>query len=349
MKSLLLRLATLLALFGGSASSADKPMLVVVMDPLCKELACDCVKGYAQRNYRVLTAHLQRKLGLQVDIAHGETIAAAVKDTGRTPDLVIGKSSVVQSQARLNKLTLAPIARLTGKDGSPDQHGLIVVRKDMKAEKLADLKGYRILFGPEDCDEKSAAAMELLKAAGIELPAKLETSSSCATAAEALMQLNVGVDAAAVISSYAEPLLSGCGTIQKGDLRIVGKTKEVPFITAFANQSLEPSRIKAVTETLLDTASDPELLKAMESLLGFVEIEEAKSPAKPGAWNQFRGPQRDGVTPWLPATLPAKPAFAWEFPLPSDGVGGIAATEKLVIVSGRDRLDRTDFFFVSTR
>jgi ABC-type phosphate/phosphonate transport system substrate-binding protein len=349
MKTLLLCLSAMLALFSGPTFAADKPMLVVVMDPLCKELACDCVKGYAQRNYRVLTAHLQRKLGVQVDIAHGETIAAAVKDTGRTPDLVIGKSSVVLSQARLNKLQLAPVARLTGKDGSPDQHGLIVVRKDMKAEKLADLKGYRILFGPEDCDEKSAAAVELLKAAGIELPAKLETSPSCATAAEALIQLKVGVDAAAVISSYAEPLLSGCGTIQKGDLRIVGKTKNVAFITAFANQSLEPARIKAVTEALLDTGSDPELLKIMESLIGFVEIEEAKKPAKPGAWNQFRGPGRDGVTPWLPATLPAKADFSWEFALPSDGVGGIAATEKQVIVSGRDALDRADFFFASTR
>ena len=351
MKSLFLRLLAVCLCISGRAFSADDSVLVVVMDPLCKELACDCVKGYAQRNYRVLAAHLQRKLGVRVDVAHGETIEAALKDSGRAPDIIIGKSSVVQAQAKLNQLELAPIARLTGKDGSTDQFGLIVVRKDSPAKTAQDLNGYRILFGPADCDEKSAAAVALLKDSGVAVPEKLETSSSCATAAESLMQLAGSVKAAAVISSYAEPLLQGCGTIQAGDLRVVGKTKAVPFITAFANKSLTAARVKAATEALLDTVEDVELLKTMETLLGFVELEPApKTPAKPGAqWNQFRGPNRDGVVPWLPARLPAKAEFAWETPLPSDGVGGLAATDDYVVVSGRDSLDQADFFFASGR
>jgi ABC-type phosphate/phosphonate transport system substrate-binding protein len=363
MKSLLLRLLAICLLANGRVFSADESLLVVVMDPLCKELACDCVKGYAQRNYRVLAAHMQRKMGLRVDVVHGETIEAALKDTDRVPGIIIGKSSVVLSQAKLNSLDVAPVARLTGKDGATDQYGLIVVRKDSKATKAQDLKGYRILFGPEDCDEKSAAAVALLKSSGVEVPAKLETSPSCSTAAEALMKLKADVQAAAVISSYAEPLLAGCGTIQAGDLRIVGKTKPVPFITAFANKALPAKLTTAATEALLDTGADVDLLKTMESLIGFVELDAApvkKAPAKavPGEpaldksgaqWNQFRGPNRDGIAPRLPARLPAKPEFAWQVELPSDGVGGLAATDRHVVISGRDGLDQADFFFASTR
>lgn len=366
MKSLFLRLfsrrsflkSTLLAgaapmILPSRAWSAEDSVLVVVMDPLCKELACDCVKGYAQRNYRVLAAYLQQKLGVRVDVAHGETIETALKakDAGRVPGIIIGKSSVVHAQAKLNNLEIAPIARLTGKNGGTDQFGLIVVRNDSTAKTTQDLSGYRILFGPADCDEKSAAAVALLKDSGVPLPEKLETSSTCATAAEALMQLAADVKAAAVISSYAEPLLQGCGTIKAGDLRVVGRTNAVPFITAFANNALPAAQIKAVTEALLDTGENAELLKIMESQMGFVELEsEPKSPVKPGAqWNQFRGPNRDGVAPSLPAHLPAKAEFAWETPLPSDGVGGLAATDDYVIVSGRDSLDQADFFFASGR
>ena len=43
---------------------------------------------------------------------------------------------------------------------------------------------------------------------------------------------------AAVISSYAAPLLEGCGTIKKGDLRVVGETEPVPFVAAFATNLL---------------------------------------------------------------------------------------------------------------
>jgi hypothetical protein len=111
--------------------------------------------------------------------------------------------------------------------------------------------------------------------------------------------------------------------------------------------------VTAATEALLDTGEDPELLKVMETLIGFVELDAAavkKEPAKPGAqWRQFRGPNRDGVVPWLPERLPAKAEFAWQTPLPSDGVGGLAATDRYVVVSGRDALDQADFFFASMR
>ncbi|MEY2600435.1 MAG: hypothetical protein RLZZ142_2694 [Verrucomicrobiota bacterium] len=348
----------LLGLLAATLQAVSAPLQLVVMDPLSKDLACACVKGYAQRNYKVLAAYLQTKTGIEVQVSHGETLADALKHSGGSADLVIGKFSVIQSQAAKNTLELTPIASLTGKDGSPFQKGLLVVRKDSPAKTLADLQNFRMFFGPEDCDEKSAAAMELLRSAGLHAAADSKISASCSTAAEALMKLDPTQKAAAVISSYAEPLLAGCGTIKPGDLRIIAKTQDVPFITAFLNRKLPAATAKALEEALLSSDSDPKLLEALESLHGFIEPELPKTPpssptpdaTKPSAslpWPQFRGPHRNGSTQWLPDSLPATPRFAWTVSLPSDGVGGIAATEDVVLLGGRNADDSADVFFCS--
>ena len=42
--------------FGATPKKAPEPVVLVVLDPLAKELACACVKGYGQRDYRKLAA-----------------------------------------------------------------------------------------------------------------------------------------------------------------------------------------------------------------------------------------------------------------------------------------------------
>ena len=114
--------------------------------------------------------------------------------------------------------------------------------------------------------------MALLKENGIELPTQPETSAACSAAAKQLVELDSSIPAAAVISSYAEPLLEGCGTIKKGELRVIGETKELPFVTAFVNQKLDKDLREKIGAALLDSVSEPDLLVALESLDGFVEL-----------------------------------------------------------------------------
>ena len=78
-----------------------------------------------------------------------------------------------------------------------------------------------------------------------------------------------------MISSYAKPLLEGCGTVSRGDLRVVGITESVPFITAFANASLPPDQVAQLRSALMGVASEPKLLMALESKAGFREVEAA--------------------------------------------------------------------------
>ena len=130
---------------------------MVVMDPLAEPLSCPCVKGYAQRKYEKLAEFLSAKLGQPVQVTFAESFEKALaKDTCKVIDIAIGKDSVVRHDAKTARMTVTPIARLTGKDGMTTQHGLIVVRTADPAKQVEDLRGYRVLFGTKDCDEKFA-------------------------------------------------------------------------------------------------------------------------------------------------------------------------------------------------
>src|SRR5438105_878625 len=47
---------------GATPKLGPEPALLVVMDPLARELACACVKGFGQRDYRKITTRLEKAL-----------------------------------------------------------------------------------------------------------------------------------------------------------------------------------------------------------------------------------------------------------------------------------------------
>jgi ABC-type phosphate/phosphonate transport system substrate-binding protein len=282
MQRIALLIAGLLVFVGNRPSvSAEPPesLTLIVMDPLAGPLACDCVQGYAQRKYELLGNFLSEKLQRPVKVYWSDSLARAIEEkTSGKAHLVIGKHSVVLFDAKAAGRRFRPIASLTGQDGTTTQTGLIVVRTADPAQTVADLAGYRIFFGPEDCDEKSLAPLMLLQTHGIARPEPLETCAACSNAATKLVELDPGVKAAAVISSYAEPLLQGCGTVKKGDLRVVGVSDPVPFITAFVSDDLPQPEQAAIQAALLEVGTQAELLIGLETGSGFVEYQPVPTP-----------------------------------------------------------------------
>lgn len=337
---------------------AEDAVSLVVMDPLAAPLSCPCVEGYAQRRYEQLAEYLSERVGRPVHVTFAESFEKALAQQGCDAiDIAIGKDSVVRHDAAAMKLGVTPVAALTGKDGKTTQTGLIVVRSGDAARTVEDLKGYRILFGKAACDEKFAAARATLAAAGVELaaPAAAETTEACSDGACKIIEWGDRERAAAVISSYAAPLLEGCGTIKKGDLRVVGETKPVPFITAFVTARLDQSQQAKVRAALLAVGKRAELLAALETLVGFVPIEAASAgESKPAAqakatdekatsiWPQWRGPNRDCHVDSLPRELPEVPAIVWRQTLHRPGLGGVAATEEYVVIGDRDATNQLD-------
>ncbi|HYO23705.1 MAG TPA: PQQ-binding-like beta-propeller repeat protein [Lacipirellulaceae bacterium] len=364
------------------AEGAGAPFSMVVMDPLAAPLSCPCVAGYAQRKYEVLGEYLSEQLHRPVTVTFAESIASALEREGVDEvHLVIGKDSVVRAHGKKLDLGVRRLARLTGKDGKTTQTGLVVVRAADAAQAVADLHGHRILYGPAECDEKFGAARRLLAEAGVPLapPDEAETSAACSDGACTIIDWGDRIRGAAVISSYAAPLLEGCGTIKKGDLRVVGETKPVAFVAAFATNRLDEAERNALRDALLASSKEPGMLTALESMLGVVPVDfkpveipgatlpgDLSGPAAPQvegggeaarpsaaegaavvpaeAWSGWLGPRRDGRVAWLPERLPASPHVVWRHVLGRSGLGGLAATESHVILGDRDGSNRADVF-----
>ncbi|RIK76691.1 MAG: hypothetical protein DCC68_18805 [Planctomycetota bacterium] len=265
-------------------AKGDAPLVMIVMDPLAKPLSCPCVEGYAQRDYDKLAAALEKSLGRKIAVVYNDSLKAALKrkESGGTADIVIGKQSVVLADAKAAEVPLAKIAMLSGKDGATTQTGLVVVTKDDPAEKVGDLGGYAMYLGPAESDEKHAAAKALLKQSGVAIPDKVEIAAACDEGALEILELaKEGKRGFAVISSYAKPLLEGCGTIDKGAIRVVGETVAVPFIAAFVSEKLDAKTREAVTKAVLESTGDLTLRVALETKSGFVVEARAAGPATP--------------------------------------------------------------------
>ena len=257
----------------GVPSTASGELTLVVMDPLAAPLACDCVKGYANRQYQRLGEYLESRLNKRVQVLWSESLAALVeKDPNLKCDVVIGKNSVVVAHGKKLGVRFRAVASLTDMDGSTIQRGLFVVRSSSTVASMLDLEGYTVFFGPEECDEKWQAPRKLLKELDVHFADNSHSFDACSEAAKALMEATKDAKITAVISSYAAPLLEGCGTIRKGDLRVVGQTGELPFITAFVNESLPAGEQTAIEKSLLEM-SDPELLTVLESAKGFKKVD----------------------------------------------------------------------------
>jgi ABC-type phosphate/phosphonate transport system substrate-binding protein len=307
------------------------------MDPLARELACDCVAGFAQRRYEALAMVLERRLGRPCTSLCGHNLAAHWGDEGHV-DLIVGKHSEVMAQAKRMGRRVHPIASLTDLEGETTFQGLFVVRAGSAAQSLEDLGGYRVLFGPASCDEKHAAALAKLRDEGVPgfEPGPVETVDSCTDAANTLMELSDDDKAAAVISDYAQVLLEGCHTIPKGSLRVIGRTDPIPFVTVFATEEMSPGLRDQVRGELLAANRYSKLRKLLESKHGFRPFAPAHDLERPRAgWSDFRGPDRRALVPKLPDSLDGM-LTAWTAGLDAHGLGGVTASDRWVLATDRD-------------
>lgn len=261
------------------AAEKPEPLVIAVMDPLTIDLACSCIPGFAQRQYRVLAEHMQNDLNRPVSCVFSESLKSTFlkSPTGKI-DLMIGMDDVVRHDAKYFKLEIDPVAKLTDLEGKTTHRGLFVVEKSDPAQKLADLKSHKIVFGPEYSRERRVEPIKMLEAAGITVPEKpFSVSSNKDAALEILENDDVSVPIAAILGDYSLKLMEGCKTVEKGSLRTVEKTPEVPFVAAFAVKTTGQDLVKKIRDALFSFGNDEKNLAAFESKTGFVSY-DAISP-----------------------------------------------------------------------
>jgi len=335
--------------FSQAAERRPEPLLLVVMDPLAKELACACVKGYGQRDYRKLAARLEAAIKQRVSIEFSDDLAETLAGAGAAREVVvIGDRSLVAHGARQAGLKCHPVCELTGMDGETTVTASFVIRFDDPAKELKEIAGRKMFFGLAEADEKQGAALAALRVAGIEPAAKPDKRTSYSDAALDMLDSDLSPPPVAVIPTYALRMLEGCGSIKPGNLKVIGKTEPVPFITVFVADIIPPEKQQKILKTLLDIKSDAKLLKAMESRDGFKPL-KASAPNGPNAnavsdWPDWRGPRRDGRVPRLPPRLPATAKFVWKKAAMTGGLAGLSVSDQRLISAERDFDDEHDVY-----
>src|SRR5881394_3760104 len=130
---------------GATPKSGPEPVLLVVMDPLAKELACACVKGYGQRDYRKLAARLESATKQRISIEFSDDLAESMAgvNPGRKV-IIIGDQSLVAHGAKKAGINCHPVCELTGLDGNTTLIALFIARSDDLAREMKDISGRRV-------------------------------------------------------------------------------------------------------------------------------------------------------------------------------------------------------------
>ena len=275
-------MGTLLGCFPLSAAEKPVPLVVAVMDPLALDLACFCIKGFAQRQYRVLAEHLQSELERPVACVFSESLKSTFlkSPTGKI-DLLLGKEDAVLFDAENFKMEIEPLAKLTDAEGKTTHHGVLVVEKNDPAQTLGDLQTHQIIFGPEYSRERHIEPVRMLRQSGVAIPQKPYCLTSDKDAALKILDHSdgdVSVRMSAAMAAYSLKLMEGCQTVEKGTLRILARTSEVPFITAFAAKSLGRELVPKIRDAFLSFGKNEKNLVALESKSGFISGFDEKQP-----------------------------------------------------------------------
>ena len=322
-----------LALALGKA--AEKPVQVVVMDPLALPLSCSCVEGIGQRRYDQLADHLGQALGRPFKLTFEESLDLALRRMKAKPDFIIGKDAMVRFDAKRLNLQVSPLADLTDRTGGTTQRGVFIVRTNDPAKRLVDLSGRAVMLGPVEEAETNQAARAALQQARLAKLAKLDVAGAVDSG---VLALTDGEVAATVVPEYLPPLLVGCEKVEAGSVRVLAKTDPVLGVRLFRTNTADDALAKRVLGEVTGLSKRKDLLVVLESAKGFVKtLDQA-------AWSDWRGPDRLGQAPTLPSQLPDELKKIWSTKLTGPAVAGPAATVKRVIIPDKSHDGTHDLF-----
>lgn len=322
-----------------------EPLTLLVADPLSRELACACVPGFGQRDYRRLARHLQGTLRRPVAVEFTDDVADSL---GRLPAgaeiLVVGERSTTAAAATRSGRSLRPVAELTGLDGATTVAAVFTARRDDPAAGVADLAGRTIFVGLAEADAAQGALKSALDAAALQPVPQLVARGAGAKVGLDVLDSTATPPPVAVMPEYVLRLLEGCGSITPGSLKVIGRTAPQPFITVFVGEATEPEPAARLRQALLDL--DAPLRQALESSEGFRALDGAAdhADATSAEWPDWRGPGRDGRVPRLPERLPARVPLVWKRAAAPDGLAGLSVAAGRVLVAERDLADERDVY-----
>jgi phosphate/phosphite/phosphonate ABC transporter binding protein len=172
------------------------------------------------------------------------------------------------------------LIRALNLEGGTTQAGVIVVRKDSGIQKITDLKGKTVMFGPKFSASKWLAGRLLLEENGINIEKDLKAYLNGGCCEDIAFNVYLkAVDAGVVCDHFAgehEDKQKELG-IDVSQLMVIAKTKDVPMKVFGARKGVDKETIIKIKQAVLDfDRHDPEDMKILQQaeLGGFQEYSD---------------------------------------------------------------------------
>jgi len=265
MKHLILPLLLCLTFLNGCEQSLEGPPIRIGYMNCNSEVE-------TQKRFRPLTAYLEQQLGRPCE-------AVPVDTQDFEPRFVAGDFTFTHSNSLLyiilrKNYDLQLIAtEQRGQFGSRTA-GSIIVRRDSPIQSLEDLKGKRMLFGPQLAPTGYLAQYDLLLQAGFDPERDLDYYAIPHGAykhEKVIYGVYFGDFDVAAAPSLDLELMTREGRVFADDFRVLAQSEIIPYCTFGAAKDVDPELVKKFRKALLDLTPettvkiDGEVLKVLDS------------------------------------------------------------------------------------
>jgi len=205
------------------------------------------------KKFHPLVTYLKEETGFDIRLlVPGDSAEFERGIKNRDIDFALQDPHIYTRLARLyDKSTL--IRTLT-RDGATSQSGVVIVRKDSGINKLKDLLGKTVMFGPKLSAARWVAAKLLFEENGINIEKDLRAYSNGRCCEDVAFSVHLkAVDAGVVCDHFLEehPDKQQELGVEAKQISVICKTKSVPTRVFAARQDLNNDIITKVIQTLL--------------------------------------------------------------------------------------------------
>jgi phosphonate transport system substrate-binding protein len=254
-----------------SAEVEKKPVTIAVLP--CTDIVMTFKKFHPLVTYLIQKTGLPIRLVVpenltkfETSISNGE-IDFALQD----PHTFLKLSDLFDKDSLVRALNL---------EGGTTQAGVIIVRKDSGIQKVTDLKGKTVMFGPKFSSSKWLAGKLLLEENGINIGKDLKAYLNGGCCEDIAFNVYLkAVDAGVVCDHFAgehEDKQKELG-IDFSQLMVIAKTKDVPMKIFGAHKGIDKETILKIKQALLNLdRHTPEHMKILQQaeLGGFQEYSD---------------------------------------------------------------------------
>ena len=242
----------------GYAESAEKHITIAILP--CSDVLMTFKK------FHPLITHIKQQTGFDVELVVPQDYAKIESfiKKGEVDFVFLDPHTYVRLAKLFNKKAL--IRTLT-REGGTSQYGLIIARKGSGINKIDDLRGKTVMFGPELSAVKWIAAKETLKENGINIDKDLRAYINGGCCEDIAFNVYLkAVDAGVVCYHFLDEHSEKQKElgIDSEQFIIIGRTKSVPTRIFAARKEVSAEIVTGVNKALLTlNKNNPEHAKIL--------------------------------------------------------------------------------------